>query len=142
VPLDSARLNNVALPEDEPGQKVEELWRAELLDRTWEQLALLQEQGEKERSWFCTALRYRVEHPELSSAEMADQLSRQLGRPLTEENVPTTLRRGREKFAALLVDEVARSLEVSTPEQLREELTELGLLPYCQPALAPHLSND
>jgi len=136
IPLAGSWAQDLAAPEDDPGQKFEELWRAELLDRVWEQLAELQRAGEKEQSWFCTALRYRVEHPELSAAEMAEQLGRQVGRPLTEENVRTTLRRAREKFAALLVDEVARSLEISTPEQLRDELTELGLAVYCLPALA------
>jgi hypothetical protein len=102
----------------------------------WEQLAQLQRQGEKEQSWFCTALRYRAEHPELSAAELADHLGRQLGRVLTVDNVRQTLYRAREKFAALLVEEVAHSLEASTPEQLRTELIELGLLSYCQPALA------
>jgi RNA polymerase sigma factor (sigma-70 family) len=136
IPLDNSHFQDIAAPQDDPGQKFEELWRAELLDRVWEQLAQLQRAGEREQSWFCTALRYRVEHPELSAAEMAEQLGRQLSRPLTEENVRTTLRRAREKFAGLLVDEVARSLQVSTPEQLRDELTELGLVVYCQPVLA------
>jgi RNA polymerase sigma-70 factor (ECF subfamily) len=135
LPLDTTLLGAVASPESDPGQKFEDLWRAELLDRVSEQLAQLQKEGEKEGSWFCTALRHRAEFPDQTAAQMADEVGRQLGRPLTEENVRQTLHRGREKFADLLLDEVARSLETSSPGQLRDELTELGLLSYCRTAL-------
>jgi len=48
------------------------------------------------------------------------------------------LHRARQKFAALLLDEVAHSIERSTAEQVAEELADLGLLDYCQPALEQH----
>jgi RNA polymerase sigma-70 factor (ECF subfamily) len=126
-----------ALASGEPGpqDQFEALWRSELLDRVWEQLAALEKQGAKEGSWFYTALRYRAEHSEVSAAQMAAHLGRHLGRPLTEENVRSTLRRGREKFAQLLIEEVRRSLPGGTPEQLRAELVELGVLSYCRRAL-------
>jgi len=133
VPVDNSRLNDVVSREPDPADMFEELWRAELLDRAWEQLQQLQDQ--EEQSWFCTALRFRAEHPEASSAEMAEGLGRQLGRPVTAENVRSTLRRARAKFAAALVDEVARSLESCSPEDVRGEVAELGLLPYCRPVL-------
>jgi RNA polymerase sigma factor (sigma-70 family) len=137
APYDHSWLTAVASPELTADDKFEELWRAELLDRAWEQLDQLQRQ-ESGQSWFYTALRFRAENPEMSSAEMAEQLGRQLGRPITAENVRTTLKRAREKFAAVLVNEVAHSLQTSTPDELRAEVANLGLLPYCQPALDQH----
>ncbi len=41
----------------------------------------------------------------------------------------------RAKFADLLLEEVAASLEPPTRENVEEELRDLDLLPYCQPAL-------
>ena len=41
----------------------------------------------------------------------------------------------KEKFAALLLEEVARSLETSDPPALEEELRALDLLRYCRSAL-------
>jgi hypothetical protein len=84
---------------------------------------------------FHTVLRFRAEHPEMRSEEMAAQLSGRLNKPLTAEGVRQTLRRARDKFADLLLDEIAASLEAPTLEQVEEELAELNLLEYCRPAL-------
>ncbi len=133
APADDTRLNEVVSREPDPAGIFEQLWRAELLDRAWEKLQRLQNQ--EADSWFCTALRFRAEHPEASSAEMAEGLGRQLGRPVTAENVRSTLRRARIKFAAALVEEVAHSLQSHSPAEVRGEISELGLLPYCRPVL-------
>jgi DNA-directed RNA polymerase specialized sigma24 family protein len=46
----------------------------------------------------------------------------------------TVLRwRARVRFAELLRDEVARSIEAATPQQVEEELRDLGLQAYCPP---------
>jgi hypothetical protein len=45
------------------------------------------------------------------------------------------LARSRVKFAELLLDEVATSLERPTHEELAAELRELDLLKYCRSAL-------
>jgi hypothetical protein len=49
--------------------------------------------------------------------------------------VRQALHRAREKFADLLLDEVAQTLDAPTTEQLEEEVLTLGLHIYCQPAL-------
>jgi RNA polymerase sigma factor (sigma-70 family) len=103
-------------------------WREELLARTWQALA-----GEQPSLY--TVLRFRAEHPGMTSAAMAQELSRRLGRSLSADGVRQTLRRARERYAQLLLAEVAHSLEAPTPELLAEELSELKLLPYCQPIL-------
>jgi len=109
-----------------------ENWCDELLARAWAALAVIEaDTGQP----FYAVLRFRAEHPEMRSPQMAVQLAAQLGRPFTGSGVRQTLHRAREKFADLLVDEVIHSLENPTAEQLEEELVELGLLDHCRPAL-------
>ena len=58
-----------------------------------------------------------------------------LGKTVTAVGVRQTLHRAREKFAELLLEAVADSLDAPTRERLGEELEELGLLGYCKPVL-------
>ena len=51
------------------------------------------------------------------------------------ENVRKTLERAHAKFADLLVQEVAATLDDPTTEQVRDELGDLDLLKYCHSAL-------
>jgi RNA polymerase sigma-70 factor (ECF subfamily) len=106
-------------------------WREELLQRTWQGLSQL-------NGSYHAVLLCRVENPDLPSARIAEELSKSLGRPLTAAWVRKNLQRAHEKFADLLLDEVARSLENATPDGIRDELRELDLLKYCQSALARH----
>ena len=116
-----------AAPVPEDGDFLGE-WRAELLDRTWEAL------GEANPA-YKAALLLKVREPDLSSAEAAERLSAELGRPLTADWVRKAVQRAHEKFADLLVDEVTRSLgEAVGPELVSAELTDLNLLPYCRTA--------
>ena len=110
-----------------------ESWREELLARAWHALA---EAEETTGQPLHTVLQFRAENPALHSPEMADRLSVLLGRPLTAVGVRQLLHRARERFAELLLDEVAATLAVPTAEELADELVELGLLEYCRPALA------
>ena len=109
-----------------------ESWRKELLARAW--AALERVAAESGRPYYAV-LRLRADHPEMRSAAMAGELADRLGRPITAGAVRQTLSLAREKFADYLLDEVEHSLELPTPEQLREELIDLDLLPYCLPAL-------
>jgi RNA polymerase sigma-70 factor (ECF subfamily) len=123
-------------PEDEHeaalDQEFNQSWREEVLARTWEALARVQAETGKP---YHDVLRFRASNPKMPSAQMATALSTRLGKPLTDAGVRQTLHRAREKFAALLLDEVSRSLQTNDTERLREELADLGLLPYCQAAL-------
>jgi RNA polymerase sigma-70 factor (ECF subfamily) len=106
-----------------------ESWRHQLLTRTWEALAQAQ-------PVYHAVLHFRAEHPKMASADMARQLSCQLDKPLTADGVRQALHRARDRFAQLLLDEVAQSLEFPRREEVEEELRDLNLLAYCQPALA------
>ena len=119
-------------PDAEQEQAFLTSWRDELLARTWAALAAAD--AAKGQS-FHAVLRFRAEHPELHSDEIAEQLSRTLGKPLTAAGVRKTLERARERFADLMLDEIAQGLSNPSVENLEEELIDLNLLEYCRPAL-------
>jgi RNA polymerase sigma-70 factor (ECF subfamily) len=132
----------VALQGDEPvpasdesaasDQAFRDSWRQELLARTWE--ALQQQQNETGQPFY-EVLHLRAEQPDLTSPQLAEQLSTRLGRPFSAAGVRQLLHRARERFAELLVEETRRSLEGADSDQLHEELADLNLLKYCQGAL-------
>jgi RNA polymerase sigma-70 factor (ECF subfamily) len=107
-------------------------WRDELLACCWEKLAKAEECTGKP---YYTALRYRVDHPDLHSPELAAGLSEKLGKPVNAGSVRVLLHRARENFAELLLDEVIQSLAQGSLDEAEEELIELDLLEYCRPAL-------
>ena len=131
LPADGAAI--AANPADvESDRQFAESWCDELLARAW---AALAETEATTGQPFYAVLRFRADHPELRSPQLAEQLADKLGRPFTAAGVRQTLHRAREKFADLLLDEVTHSLEDPEADQLEQELVELGLLDYCRPAL-------
>jgi RNA polymerase sigma factor (sigma-70 family) len=101
-------------------------WRDELLARCWEELA------EQESSYF-TVLHFRAAHPDMRSEQMVGELSKQLGKPLTAQGIRQTLRRARKRYANLLLQQVAASLEFPAPGAIHEELQELELASFVLP---------
>ncbi|MCI0457713.1 MAG: hypothetical protein L0Z62_12145 [Gemmataceae bacterium] len=134
LPADGAAL--AANPEavDSDRQFVES-WCDEFLARAWAALAAIEARTGQP---LYAVLRFRADHPEMRSPQMAEQLTAQLDRPFTAGGIRQILHRAREKFAELLLDQVTHSLENPTAEQLAQELVELGLLDYCRPALERH----
>jgi RNA polymerase sigma-70 factor (ECF subfamily) len=104
-------------------------WRQEVLARAWEALAQVERHSGQP---FHTVLRARADHPELRSDAMAERLSARLGRAVNAGWVRQTLRRAREKFIDQLVEQVVHTLQRPTPDDLEQELGELGLLEYCR----------
>lgn len=130
-----------ALPEDGPepaapnpatDKEFLRSWREELLQHAWDGLDELQSQTGKP---YYTVLRFRTDHPELRSAQLAQELSSHLGMQVTAVWVRQALHRAREKFVDLLVRAVTETMSSPTVEDLERELGELGLLKYCAPAL-------
>ena len=103
-------------------------WREELINRTWVALA-------EAKPTHHAVLVFHVENPELPSAGAAERLTARLGKPFTAAHVRVTLQRAREKFAELLLDEVAHSLGACTEAELVQELRAVRLLKLCAPAL-------
>ncbi len=113
-------------------------WRQELINWAWQRL----EQKEQQSSQpYATLLRLQEKQPGLRSAQLAEQLSQQLGRPFTADGIRQLTHRGRELFGEMLVREAARSLQVdlNDPEgvqRVEEELIDLELLfSFCKVAL-------
>ena len=128
--------NALADPEDVAGnRRFEESWCDELLARAWAALAEIScSTGQP----YYAVLRFRADHPDVRSPQMAEQIAARLGRTFTAAGIRQILHRAREKFAGLLLDEVTHSLDCPTAEQLEQELVELGFLDYCRPALERH----
>ncbi len=113
----------------------ESCWSEELLSRAW--TALL----DHERSTgqpFYAVLRLRVTNRDRTSPELADLLTRDqsLSPPMSDASFRKALQHAREKFAELLIADIASQLESPTIEDVEAELIELNLLPYCRAALA------
>ena len=115
-------------------QEFTDNWLQDLLAHTWSALEEVQRQTGQP---FYAVLQFRTQHPDMPSGEMAKQLTAELKpeRAFTDTGIRKTLQRARENFEDLLLDEIARSLEHATQEQLEEELIDLGLQRYCRSAL-------
>jgi RNA polymerase sigma factor (sigma-70 family) len=138
LPADGAVL--VTEPEDaEFDDQFTASFRDELLARAW---AALEESDRHTGKLLFPVLRFRVDHMEMRSPQMAKLLTVQLGKPFTAAGVRQILHRAREKFAKLLLEEVAELLEQPSAECLHEELVELGLFEYCRPALTRQRPNQ
>jgi RNA polymerase sigma factor (sigma-70 family) len=107
-------------------------WRDELLARCWQRLDTEEKHSGKPHH---TVLRYRVDHPELRSPELAAGLTERLGKPVNAGAARVLLHRARDAFAELLLEEVIQSLADDSLDAAEEELIELDLLEYCRPAL-------
>jgi RNA polymerase sigma factor (sigma-70 family) len=133
APLPVEVAGQIASPEEAPANDLfNESWSHELLAHSWEALAAVEARtGQALHS----VLRFRADHPDMKSPQMAQELSARLGKSLTAVGIRQTLHRAREKFAESLLDQVIHSLASPEAVQVMEELAELGLLEYCRPAL-------
>ena len=104
-------------------------WRGELLARAWS--ALKDFESVKSNHYY-TVLRYRADHPELGSVEMAELLSKKLDLAVSSDWIRQKLHRARGKFAEFLKDEVRSTLPGSTKIDVESELAELRLLKYME----------
>ncbi|WP_435008669.1 RNA polymerase sigma factor [Tundrisphaera lichenicola] len=107
-------------------------WRAEIMSKAWRSLADLQE---KTGQPYHTVLQLRIEHPDLTSTQLAERLSVALGRPIQAGGLRMALQRSRDRFVEFLVKEVSGGLDHPSPDQIEQELIDLGLHKYCKPAI-------
>jgi Sigma-70 region 2 len=126
-------------PGTEADQAFLKSWREQLMDRAWLGLADI----ERKTGQPChTVLRLRTDQPLLSSSALAEQLGARLGKTIAVTALRQALYRAREKFIDLLLAEVEQSLDEPSREGLEQELTDLGLLSYCQSALQRHRNRS
>ncbi len=132
VPLEDEEPVPAADEQEAAEQAFRDSWRQELLARAWKALAQVEiDTGQP----YYELLRRRVDEPDLSSSDLADDLSKRLGRAFTPAGVRQLVHRARERFAELLLDDIRQSLEDAPKERVLEELAELNLLKYCKDAL-------
>jgi RNA polymerase sigma-70 factor (ECF subfamily) len=129
-PLPADLIGNVIPSDDEGDSETAFLhsWREELVNRAWEALA-------EAKPTYHAVLVFHVENPDVASPQMAEQLASRLGKSFTPAHIRVTLHRARERFAELLLEEVAHSLGACSDGELEEELRALRLLKLCAPAL-------
>lgn len=132
LPLDVEEAQVPGRDPADPDPLFVENWRQAVLGRAWQALEEVEAQTDQP---FYTVLRFRADQPQLRSAQMAEQLSAQLGKPISPAGVRQTLHRARDRFAGLLLEEVAQTLGRAAEEDLEQELIELNLLTYCKEAL-------
>ncbi len=130
--FDPAEHDIIAPGEEERDADFSPIWRQELLNNAWKALLELEQKTGQPHN---TVLRCQSDDPDLRAPQLAERLSAKLGKPFSADAVRQALHRARAKFAALLLQEVERTLESPTRDELEEELIDLQLLPYCKKAL-------
>ncbi len=111
-------------------------WRKTVLDGAWKALDAYQNQ--RPDNHFTSLLRMISEQPEADSETLADRLAEVSGQRLQASAVRKQISRARRKFAQLVVEEVKLTLQGPTPDEVEEELVEVGLMPY----LRDYLPDD
>ena len=104
-------------------------WREDVLDKTWQALAMHEQ---RTGVTYYSVLKMRVDNPMLSSDEFASRLAEDLGKPMNSGTARVNLHRAREKFAKLMLETIAASIEEPTRDAIESELIELGLIDYCR----------
>ncbi|MEX2171970.1 MAG: sigma-70 family RNA polymerase sigma factor [Pirellulales bacterium] len=132
IPIEGAAVDPAAPTDDADDALFASSWRDDLLARVWAKLEEMQSQSGKP---YHTALRCRVEFPDLRSDELATKLSERLGKPMQAGAARVLLHRSRDMFADMLLEEVRQSLANGDVDEIEQELIDLDLLQYCRPAL-------
>ena len=114
------------------------VWREQVLERCWHEL---KEQDRHRGRDYYQILRFRVDHPEMRSGQLADSLSEHLGKPMSAGSVRVTLHRARDAFAHILMNDVRDSLTDDSLDGLEAELIDLDLHKYCKDVIGELRSN-
>jgi hypothetical protein len=115
-------------------------WRQCLLEKAWQ--GLKEHQDQAAQSWFYDVLQLKVANPEADSKTLAERASTLLGKPMRPDAFRKQLSRARHLFAELLVKEIAQTLDRPTPQQIEEELVDLGLMSFVRDFLPIRAKSD
>lgn len=108
-------------------------WQRCMLDRALD--GLFRHQRQTPNNLAHTVLSVKIELPDADSIALAAEASRRCGRAVRPDAYRQHLRRARQLFARLLVQEVAQTLQNPSAEEVDAELIEVGLMPYVRPYL-------
>ncbi|MFK7821613.1 MAG: RNA polymerase sigma factor [Planctomycetaceae bacterium] len=114
-------------PTDSESIEFDHHWRENLLERTWLLLEDVQPR-------YAAALRLRAEYPDHSIEQLLASSNGGLG-TANVASFRKLISRARERFALLLLDEVARSIRSPSRSRIEEELASLNLLDRCRAAV-------
>lgn len=128
-PMLAPDLSHVA-EESQADGEWQRTWRECVLRSAWN--ALRDHQKRVKGNLFHTVLKAHVDYPQEDSAKLATRVASMSKQSLTAEAFRKQLSRARQRFAELLVEEVARTITHVTPELLNEELRDLDLLKYVE----------
>jgi hypothetical protein len=101
-------------------------WRGCLVQRAWQALELHEQSAPEGMAY--TVLRLTADHPEESSAALAERASALAGRSVSVDAYRKQLSRARRHFAQMLVNEIRQTLEHGRAEEVLDELRDLGLM--------------
>jgi RNA polymerase sigma factor (sigma-70 family) len=108
-----------------PDADFDRAWRDAVIKRVWSRLDTYEANTPKNR--YSTVLRLRVSNPRSTIEEIASRLSEQLKSSVTPEAFRKTLQRARTKFLELLILELRETINPAEPEDIEEEIYDLGL---------------
>lgn len=135
---DEMDLSLLADSDDPPSEADEQWisqWRQCVMDRAW--IALEAHQHCSPGNLFYTVLQLLAQDPDADQAALAAQTRDRDGQPLRIDAFRKQVSRARRMFAELLLNEVAETLARPTPQDIEEELIDLGLLPFVRNFLPP-----
>jgi len=113
------------LDESSPDADYDRVWREVVIKRAMGRLETYEINTPKNR--YHTVLQLRQADPQASIEDLAAELSRNNGAPVTPEAFRKTLQRARTKFLDLLVQELRETIHPSEPEDVEAEIFDLGL---------------
>lgn len=100
-------------------------WRENVMGIVWEQLKCWEHS--QTASYPYTILKLRSDYPNDTSQELAARFSEATGHEVKSDTTRQQLRRARVRFVEMLIAEIANGLPEATPENLKNELIDLGL---------------
>jgi RNA polymerase sigma-70 factor (ECF subfamily) len=109
----------------EPDEDFDRVWRNAVLSRVWSRLETYQAATPKNR--YASVLQLRRDHPEASIDEIAEQLTKDTGAPMSPEAFRKNLQRARSKFVELLIQELKETIHPCNNEDVEAEIYDLGL---------------
>jgi RNA polymerase sigma-70 factor (ECF subfamily) len=113
------------LDPSKPDAEYDRTWRSVILERVFNRLDTYEAATPKNR--YASILRLRHANPDASIEELAERFGQQYKTTMRPDAFRKTLQRARVKFFELLQQELRETIHPATPEDIEDEINELGL---------------